>query len=241
MRLTYGILVVGALGAALSACGSSVDVFGGDDDGEGGEGNAGNTGNLGNVGNGGSGNQGNIGNGGSGNQGNVGNGGSGNQGNVGNGGSGNQGNVGNGGSGNQGNVGNGGSGGGPITCHDECSEGPPMQPVCSPCVSSVCSQDPYCCDTFWDLQCVSLAEQVCGIDCGGGGCATCSDMLNGSPEAPCPGSDALFDAFLTCVCFTSCSTQCQAECNGSGGASATCQSCASNLCDTELAACFNDA
>jgi hypothetical protein len=36
---------------------------------------------------------------------------------------------------------------------------------CSPCATTVCSLDSYCCSTFWDSQCVGEAETYCGLNC----------------------------------------------------------------------------
>jgi hypothetical protein len=60
------------------------------------------------------------------------------------------------------------SGGGGGSCaHDECEAGGKLSASCSSCASDVCSQDAFCCNNQWDAQCVSEAEQICGI-CGGG-------------------------------------------------------------------------
>jgi len=52
-----------------------------------------------------------------------------------------------------------------VTCeHDPCEEGGVLNPGCSPCVQAVCELDPYCCNTAWDGQCVSEANDspACG-------------------------------------------------------------------------------
>ena len=59
--------------------------------------------------------------------------------------------------------GSGGGGGSSSGCaHGECTTGGPLTPGCSTCASTVCNQDPYCCNTQWDSICVNLADQHCG-------------------------------------------------------------------------------
>ncbi len=58
--------------------------------------------------------------------------------------------------------------------HDCCEAGDPgcNDPAIEACV---CAQDPYCCDTAWDEQCVAEVDSFgCG-SCGGSGCATAFD------------------------------------------------------------------
>ncbi|MEM6294274.1 MAG: carboxypeptidase-like regulatory domain-containing protein [Myxococcota bacterium] len=42
--------------------------------------------------------------------------------------------------------------------HDECSTGESLTPGCSPCVTTVCAADPFCCNNSWDASCVTAAE-----------------------------------------------------------------------------------
>jgi hypothetical protein len=46
--------------------------------------------------------------------------------------------------------------------HGECFTGGRLEGSCSPCTQKVCSQDPYCCSTEWDDQCVQRAQSSCG-------------------------------------------------------------------------------
>lgn len=50
-------------------------------------------------------------------------------------------------------------------CHDVCVTGDPLQPSCGSCAASVCAQDAYCCNTFWDGTCAGYAETICGETC----------------------------------------------------------------------------
>ncbi len=38
-------------------------------------------------------------------------------------------------------------------------------PVCDPCVATICTADPYCCNTMWDAQCVLEVNTICGLTC----------------------------------------------------------------------------
>ena len=51
-----------------------------------------------------------------------------------------------------------------ITCQglDPCSQGAPLEDGCEPCVSTICSDDPFCCETNWDGICVEAAQMECG-------------------------------------------------------------------------------
>lgn len=54
------------------------------------------------------------------------------------------------------------------TCeHDVCKTGAPLDPQCDSCATSVCEQDPFCCEVFWDRICVQEAESFCGLQCQG--------------------------------------------------------------------------
>ncbi|HMN97312.1 MAG TPA: hypothetical protein PKC43_05990, partial [Phycisphaerales bacterium] len=58
----------------------------------------------------------------------------------------------------------------PFTCpasdHDCCTTG---GPGCTDaeCCALVCKIDPFCCEVAWDQICVSEAEKLCGLICGG--------------------------------------------------------------------------
>ncbi|MBW2523603.1 MAG: lamin tail domain-containing protein [Deltaproteobacteria bacterium] len=67
--------------------------------------------------------------------------------------------------------GSGGTGGtSPGSCiHDLCDIGLPLTSGCDSCVTQVCANDSYCCDTEWDDTCLDEVWDYCGIDCWGGG------------------------------------------------------------------------
>lgn len=138
-----------------------------------------------------------------------------------------------------GSPGTGAAGGGPGFCHDVCEPGPPMDPWCEPCAEVVCDMDPFCCQSSWDEACVDQAVDHCGANCFGNACASCGEILEGSPEPPCPGSEALLQEYGVCVCQTSCAAVCMQACQGNGVDEA-CQDCIFMDCDAELSACFQD-
>lgn len=138
-----------------------------------------------------------------------------------------------------GSPGTGAAGGGPGFCHDVCEPGPPMDPFCEPCVEIVCDADPFCCQTEWDGACIDQASDYCGANCFGNACASCGEILEGSPEPPCPGSEALLQEYGLCVCQTNCAMQCAQACQGNG-VDPDCQDCIFADCDAELSACFQD-
>ena len=82
----------------------------------------------------------------------------------------------------------GGGGGGVCGSGGDCCAANPGTPGCADqtCCETVCSADPYCCDTEWDQICVNQAVAVCAV-CGGGSC----DIPNGSQvEGEACGDDS---------------------------------------------------
>jgi len=56
----------------------------------------------------------------------------------------------------------------PVTCaHLLCSTGVALTSGCSPCVTSICAVDPFCCNVSWDSICVGEVGSVCGLGCPG--------------------------------------------------------------------------
>ncbi|HLM74515.1 MAG TPA: M57 family metalloprotease [Polyangiaceae bacterium] len=49
----------------------------------------------------------------------------------------------------------------PACAHSVCTSGVKLDSKCSSCATTVCSKDPYCCNTNWDGQCVSEAKSWC--------------------------------------------------------------------------------
>lgn len=78
--------------------------------------------------------------------------------------------------------------GGPVravetSCHGLCTQGPPMDPACDPCVEAICAVDAWCCSTEWDILCVEKVTSVCGIPCSPpcpGGVCTCALQWSGA-------------------------------------------------------------
>jgi len=56
-------------------------------------------------------------------------------------------------------------GGGTTCTHNECATGAKLKKGCDSCVTSICAQDSYCCNTKWDSVCVSEAGSICGESC----------------------------------------------------------------------------
>jgi hypothetical protein len=61
---------------------------------------------------------------------------------------------------------------GPTECvHDPCEPGDALDPLCDPCVDSVCAVDDFCCGAgggYWDAGCVTSASDVLAHpDCAG--------------------------------------------------------------------------
>jgi hypothetical protein len=50
-------------------------------------------------------------------------------------------------------------------CHPICNAGSKLGASCDPCAAQVCAQDPYCCSTLWDNQCVGEVGSICGQTC----------------------------------------------------------------------------
>lgn len=63
--------------------------------------------------------------------------------------------------------GGGGTGGGTGgTCsHNECNAGAKLKSGCDSCVTKICAQDSYCCNTKWDSQCVGETASICAETC----------------------------------------------------------------------------
>jgi hypothetical protein len=55
--------------------------------------------------------------------------------------------------------------GGSTCSHPICNTGKRLKSSCDPCVSQICSVDPYCCANRWDVVCVSEVTSVCGQSC----------------------------------------------------------------------------
>ncbi len=49
--------------------------------------------------------------------------------------------------------------------HNECQTGEKLVSDCSPCATTVCELDPYCCDTEWDSYCIDEARNHASCGC----------------------------------------------------------------------------
>jgi hypothetical protein len=63
--------------------------------------------------------------------------------------------------------------GGNACAHDPCTIGDKLDSSCSTCVSKICGDDAFCCQSNWDSLCVSKAQDTmtypdCANACGGG-------------------------------------------------------------------------
>ena len=68
--------------------------------------------------------------------------------------------------------------------HSPCQQGGALPDDCSPCVTSVCDADSFCCETDWDGLCVDQAVDLCA-ECTGGGCAHDECQTGGPLEEDC--------------------------------------------------------
>lgn len=108
--------------------------------------------------------------------------------------------------------------GGGACSHDECSQGGPLQDGCSDCVTDVCAQDAFCCNTDWDATCVGEADSICGI-CTSGGCAHDECQAGGPLDEGCSScAQAVCNADAFC-CSTQWDETCVSEAQGEAACS----------------------
>lgn len=55
----------------------------------------------------------------------------------------------------------------PLCLHSACTEGRPLNGACDPIVALICAADPYCCNTWWDGQCVAEVGSIAHRSCNG--------------------------------------------------------------------------
>lgn len=77
-----------------------------------------------------------------------------------------------------------------VCAHDKCQIGDPLAPDCDPCVWGVCNVDPYCCDTWWDSQCIQEVRTVCDSLVCSESQGACSHGLCVTGDPLQPGCDA---------------------------------------------------
>lgn len=74
--------------------------------------------------------------------------------------------------------------------HDKCSSGIALVSSCDPCVTSICTYDPYCCSTYWDSICVAEVASICGLSCTTPpppGCGATTSLTLSAGSCPNPG------------------------------------------------------
>jgi hypothetical protein len=146
-------------------------------------------------------------------------------------------------------------GGGGGTCHDQCEAGPALSPACNACVSAICNNDPFCCQSEWDDVCVMQVDTLCDGECTGGGCAHSPCQIGGALESacdPCVTGICSGDAFCCDsewdqLCVDSAEAEC-AECSGGSGCAhdecvsgpplaSGCSACATAICNADAFCC----
>lgn len=90
-----------------------------------------------------------------------------------------------------------------VCAHGVCDEGGPLMDGCDPCVSTVCSQDPFCCQNEWDNQCVQAASN-CGITCCGNGSCDVGESCSCADCAACACGDGVCDGETCDSCAMDC-------------------------------------
>jgi hypothetical protein len=147
-------------------------------------------------------------------------------------------------------------GGGSCT-HDSCSLGGPLSPSCGGCETTICAQDPYCCETEWDEQCVEEVTTFCGASCDNGSCdhGLCSigSPLSGScsscTAAVCDADPYCCDEQWDAQCVDevneicgsgTCYTCEHSECVDGEALDYTCSSCADVVCASDSFCCTDE-
>jgi hypothetical protein len=107
-----------------------------------------------------------------------------------------------------------------------------MDGSCNACVSSICNNDPFCCQTAWDQTCVDEVEVFCDGQCGGGGCSHDECSQGGPLQDGCSACvTEVCDADAFC-CNTDWDGQCVDEATDLCGICDGASSCAHSECQT---------
>lgn len=146
----------------------------------------------------------------------------------------------------------------PTCAHDVCSQGSSLTASCSPCASTVCDADAFCCDDSWDNLCVQQAQELCGgceappppacvhSECESGpvltsACSTCAATVCATDAFCC---DNTWDALcvqqaedLCNVCAPPPSTCAHAPCATGVALTSTCSTCADAVCSADAYCC----
>jgi len=84
--------------------------------------------------------------------------------------------------------------------HDECTVGAALDSSCTPCVTDICLEDPFCCASKWNTYCVDSAKIHCDL-CGGAGGAS----------GTCVHSECITGVALDSLCSWCVATVCDAD------------------------------
>jgi hypothetical protein len=106
--------------------------------------------------------------------------------------------------------------------HSACTSGVALVSSCSPCATTVCAVDPYCCQTAWDETCVGEGKSLCAGGCDG-------PAADAGSDAPETSQDGAADAATA-----SCS---HPVCSVGAALVASCDSCAQVVCGADPYCC----
>jgi hypothetical protein len=135
--------------------------------------------------------------------------------------------------------------------HDLCQAGGPLDPQCDQCASTVCEQDPFCCEVLWDRICVQEADAFCGLECEGCSHDQCNvgEALDASCDT-CTATVCDFDPYCceqawdsrcvteaSQVCGLQCETCSHDLCSTGGALNATCDPCVTAVCAADSFCC----
>ena len=122
-------------------------------------------------------------------------------------------------------------------CGGACCE-PKNEPGCDDpdIMWCVCEMDPFCCEMSWDSLCVDEAQDMCGLDCGGGCEPNCFNKECGADG--CDGSCGNCPAGSSCnsggICVQTCKPDCSGKECGSDGCGGSCGLCPDSMaCDND--------
>jgi hypothetical protein len=143
--------------------------------------------------------------------------------------------------------------------HTDCTSGTQLATGCDPCVTKICTTDPYCCTTAWDSTCISEVSSVCGEStCGGAPVCGHADCAVGTKLAttcdPCVAKICGTDSYccitawdnicvgeVSSICNeTTCSgtTACaHSDCTAGVKLATGCNTCVKDICASDSYCC----
>jgi hypothetical protein len=135
--------------------------------------------------------------------------------------------------------------------HDLCQAGGPLDPQCDSCASTVCEQDPFCCEVLWDRICVQEAEAFCGLECEGcahdqcnvgealdPSCDTCTSIVCEADPYCCEQAwDSRCVTEASQICGLACETCSHDLCSTGGALNASCDPCVTAVCEDDSFCC----